>query len=65
MDNESVLNDMLSLPPLARNIEKYTWEKVRPSISFTGGKVLEEGTPIQFDIPGRDNTFVDVKVRNF
>lgn len=62
MDNELVLSDMISLPKHARNVEKYTWEKIRSANSFVGGKILDESTPVEINIEGHDDSFLDVKV---
>ncbi len=61
IENEEVVGDMQSLPPVAKNTVKYVYEKVYPE-TYVKEKVLD-GSPIEFNIPGRDDSFIDVKVR--
>lgn len=58
MENETVLNDMQSLPPTSKNVVKYQYEKVRPPTIFP--RVLDD-TPVEFHIEGRNDSMVDLK----
>ena len=66
-ESEKVLSHMASgLPQEAGNVKKYVWEKVNSAVSFSGGgKILDEGTPIEFHIEGRNDSFIDVNVSGF
>ena len=57
MDNETILQDLHSLPPSASNVQKYDWEKV---VSTTVFPVTDQ-TPICFEISARNDVFTDVK----
>ncbi len=62
MENEEILGDMQSLPTTAKNIVRYRYEKVQPTTSLPR-PAGTEAAPIEFLIEGRNDSWIDVKVR--
>jgi hypothetical protein len=64
MESETVLNNSLqSVPSVGKNIVKYFWEKVTPVTTMPAGGYVLEDSPIEFQIEGRDDSFIDCKVK--
>lgn len=60
-ENEDLVGDMQSLPPVSKNILKYEYDIVRPTTTLDRDE-RKEDAPIEFIIEGRNDSWIDVKV---
>lgn len=63
-ENEELVSDMQSLPGVGKNVQKYEYEIVRPTTALDREE-RKEDTPIEFIIEGRNDSWIDVKVKHF